>query len=534
MEALKAVVDKARHEWFSPEPSPESNWIMNSLEKQKDFFITTKKFLPFLDGHNFDYPGRAAQAVLVTLAVVATDWPPPEGVIKDISKMVRELPICERAARAPEMVIAYLLGWGRPDLNRSGARWESALAEARACLRAVMYVSTDSSLTWLHRYVIGFPEEDTSYWVSRVFHRFTAENPGLRCFCFLESAPPGTTVEDFPQLRGNAFRRAVTCLLEQHHLSLWVPHQLPLWLFAQRAVKGFIGKFRPVQFPTGMLYPRLRRGFMNQSRAPITLAKIARHYCNHCKSWTVNTTCQTPGCHQRKLDPQHSYVKASRFLIMEGEEGGFSPKSVWTCRGPKSKLSSEVNGPEEPLCKNIHIHSRCDRLICSEIHDRCPLHSCGAPHPTDKARRLSEVHFYNAHFAPEVEVDSEITEAASVKPETKRVTSVIDEAALAARKEFGNRHYWIQQIISCLEDDFKKWIGLVQTEGHVCWDRLWKALEGTPDRPATSARLRHDFENVGKLTLSKIFRLKFELAGRDWSLVERYRPVRGEENEKST
>jgi hypothetical protein len=183
---------------------------MNPLEQQEVFFITTKGFLPFLDGHNFDYPGRAAGAVLVTLAVLATSWPPPEEVIRDIFGLLRartptpteppndhlkttyagvptgvlEIAVSERGARAPEIVVAYLLGWRRPDLNRSGARWPSALPEARACLRAVMYISTDTSLNWLHRYVIGFPIEDTGYWVSQIVNRFTVGNPLLRCLCF--------------------------------------------------------------------------------------------------------------------------------------------------------------------------------------------------------------------------------------------------------------------------------------------------------------------------------------------------------------
>jgi hypothetical protein len=130
--------------------------------KNEDFFIATNQFIPFLDQHEFDYPGRDVRAVLVTLAVVATSWPPPDEVILDILKLLRartftpteqcddanvrtgvlEIPLSERAARAPEIVIAYLLGWGRPDLNRFGAPWQSALPEAQACLRAVMYVST--------------------------------------------------------------------------------------------------------------------------------------------------------------------------------------------------------------------------------------------------------------------------------------------------------------------------------------------------------------------------------------------------------
>jgi hypothetical protein len=201
MKVLKPVVDGARHEWFSSNAPGESDWPMKPLENE-DFFITTEKFLPFLDHHKFDYPGRTARAVLVTLAVVATEWPPPQEVIKDILLLVREMPVSERPRRAPEIVIAYLLGWGRPDLNGSGARWESALPEARACLRAVMYVSTDSCLSWLYRYVIGFPEEDTSYWVSQIYNRFTVENPILRCLCFLEIAPPGTKVRDIFRLGG--------------------------------------------------------------------------------------------------------------------------------------------------------------------------------------------------------------------------------------------------------------------------------------------------------------------------------------------
>lgn len=556
MIALKNKVDSARCTCFPSNAGDESNWLKNPLKQQESFFITTNQFPSFLDSNNFDYPGRTARAVLVTLAVLApaTSWPPPDEVIKDILKLLRattptpikppsddlrtayadvptgvlEIAISERAARVPEIVIAYLLGWGRPDLNKSGVRWQSALAEARACLRAVMYVSTDTCLNWLHRYVIGFPDEDTGYWTSQIFNRFTVGNPLLRCLCFVDIAPPGIRIEDIPHLVGNAFSRAETCFYKQHHLSLWVPHKLPLWLFAQRAVKGFIGKFKPGQFPTGMLCTLLRRQSRAQDNAAITLAKVARHYCNQCEEWTVTSSCPTEECNQRELDLQYSYLKASRFLILDGEEGGFTPRPVWTCQGPASELSIEVNKGEEKLCKNIYLRSRCDRKSCAQIHDQCPLHSCGTPHPLGAARRLSEVYFYNEDLPRMAQLPQFVPPVTDVMAP---LTSVIDQAAADALEKFADTPRWVEQIILLLAEDFERWIGLIQTAGDVNWHQLWNALKDAPGRPVTPSELQADFERDVKPALCKTFRYKFEIEGLDWSLVEKYRPLRSENKE---
>jgi hypothetical protein len=533
--AMKPAVDKARREkeWVSANHPVNQDFSVTTNEflpfhlVNEDFFVTTNEFLPFMDANNFVYPGRAARAVLLTLAVVAGSWPPSPEVIKEIMKLLREKirDPRERTGRAPEIVIAYLLGWPRPDLNGSAARWESALPEARACLRAVMYVSTDSCLTWLNRFVISFPTEDPGYWATRIFNLFTSAHPDLRCHCFLRVSPTGTTASDIEDLTGNAKRKAITCLLREHHLSLWNPLELPLWSFAERAVKGFIGEFTSRcagGFPKGMLYDLLWRSGQRPGR--VALVKVARRYCDSCKRWTVYRFCPSRGCDQRRLVPQHAHVSAQELLILQGEAGGFSPKRVWTCVGLASALAAEARGQTANRCGNIYIHECCDLRKCSEFHDCCPL--CGTQHPTGRQRKLSEVYFYEALVVREVSTNNNQALASAAPAENEFPAHVITEAAEDALEELAGRGQWIMALIFCLEEDFGRWIGLVQSVGEVAWDDLWDALKDAPDRPANPEDLRRVFVAKVWPTLSAIFKFKFGLAGLDWRRVENHRPQR--------
>lgn len=383
--ALKKAVDKARREtaWNSANP------LVN-----RDFFVVTNQFVPFLDANNFAYPGRAALAALVALAVVADSWPPPQEVIEEVLKLLRKkIPDPrERPSRAPEIVIAYLLGWPRLDLNRCGARWESGLTEARACLRAVMYESADSCLTGLNEFVIEFPTEDPGYWATRILNLFTSGH--RRCDCFLRAAPPGTAAEDVEDLRGDAMSKWKKCRLREHHLSLWKPAEMPLWHFAERAVKGFTGKFtanRVGGFPSGILFDQL----WNSGETPgrVKLVRVARRFCDSCERLTVFENCQNPGCDNQPLDPEHAYVATQEFLILLGERGGYGQRSVWTCGGPPTELAAKVKKKEAVTkCGNVYVRKGCDQRTCAETHDCCPL--CGTRHPTGRQRKLSTVYFF--------------------------------------------------------------------------------------------------------------------------------------------
>jgi hypothetical protein len=520
--SLKTAVEKARC---------EKEWVSANPLVNKDFFIVTNEFIPFLQENDyFGRQDRAECAVLVTLAVVADSWTPPAEVIEEIMKLLREnIPDPrEQPDRAPEIVIAYLLGWSRPDLKKSGASWESALPESRACLRAVVYVSTDSCLTWLNQFVIGFPTEDPGYWATRILNLFTTAHFELRCDCWRRAAPPGTTPIDVLRLRGNAKKKARTCLLQQHHLSLWNPLEMPLWHFADRAVKGSAaGKFGWIQFPTGMLFDRLWHS--NERPGRVALVKVARRYCDSCGRWTVYSFCPSIGCDRQSLDSKRARVAATRWLILEGERGGFSPKWVWTCARPASS-GAEDGGPSDDRCRNIYVQDRCDRRVCSKPHDCCPL--CGAQHPGELQRRLSKVYFCEGDAGGEVSIDDYLERLIAETPEGESPAHVISEAAENALEEFGGRDQWSSELIFCLDGDFERWIGLVQSAGNVDWKALWDALKDAPDRPANLEDLKRAFETSVKPKLSEIFRHEFGLANLDWSQVENYRPKRSQGEEE--
>lgn len=555
--ALKPAVDKARFlkEWGGSNP-PATSYYEGDPLANPYCFITTNQFLPFLDENNFDYPGRDERAVLVTLAVLADSWPPPPEVVAEIMELLRTRipdPV-ERPGRAPEIVVAYLLGWPRPDLNRAAARWKGGLPEARECLRAVMAVSTDSCLTWLNKFVIGFPAEDAGYWAGRTFNLFTAGNPRLRCHCFLRVAPPGTTAEEIKRLTGNAYKKGMTCYFGQHHLSLWNPAKLSLWLFAQRAVKGFTGEFKPGGFPTGILYDLLWR-FKEEPRK-LLLENVAHRYCDACEKWTVHQFCPSPWCHQRQLDPQYAPINTFPLLILEeevsleGEIRTFTPKLAWTCRAPASDLTrkaweakrkrtrnskahasalaAKANEAEKEQCLNVYVQvrERCKKRDCSEPHDRCPLLPCGAQHPTGKKRKLSTVYFYEGGRGGEVIINAHLARTLAEPDEAEPLTGVLDEAFAAAWEKFKGQGRWIEAVISRLEEDFERWLGLVQSAGEVDWDELWDALGDAPDRPATPEELEKDFALKVKPSLSAVFKLKFGRAGSDWQRLEEYRPQR--------
>jgi hypothetical protein len=278
-----------------------------------------------------------------------------------------------------------------------------------------------------------------------------------------------------------------------------------------------------------MLCTLLRRYYKAQDKAALAVARVARRYCNQCKSWTVRSSCPTESCNQRELDPQHAYLKAARLLILDGEEGGFTPMLVWTCGGPASELSTEVNGGGQPLCKSIYLKSRCDRESCTEPHDRCPLHCCRAPHPLSYPLQLSKVYFYNEDSGPMLQVPQVVPPTTQIQ--TSR-NSVIDKAAVAALEKLPDQPLWVELTISLLAEDFEGWIGLVQTAGQVDWDQLWNALEESPDRPADPAELQAAFEKSIKLTLCKTFKSNFEREGLDWSFVEEYGPSRSDGKEE--
>lgn len=490
---LKAAVDEARSKKHWDGPSP----LMTS-----ELFIMTSSFGPFLDENDcFDCPDRVECAVLVALAVLAETWPPPAEVLEEILTLVRTgIPdVREQSRCAPEIVIAYLLGWPCLESNRSESKWAPALTKARTCLSTQISLAVNTSLQWLNSILKEFPTEDPEYWAIQIQHLFTATRPELRCQCFLRGLPHEIANAG---IKDNARARTRACF-HRHHLCVWDPLEMPLWDFAVRAVNGFNGSFESLWggFTSGMFY-----NLLWHSELRVKLVNVAHRECPFCGKLTRYLSCAA--CDHQLPDPQHLRVIVKRRFILE--RPGLEPEKAWTCNAPGDQ--------EKERCGNIYIVRRCATPPCREPHDRCPV--CNEIHPTGLHRRTRRVYFLEYSFG-EVSIDEHV-ERSLVLVEDRSLQQTITNATAKALLDF-DQNQWTEKLILLLEDDFGRWLGLVQSDGFVNWRALWNELKGAPDLPSNPKELKRVFEKTIKPHLIEIFKFTFSLADIDWDSINKHR-----------
>lgn len=493
IDGLKAAVDEARS---------QKQWDGGGPLMTKELFIMTSSFGPFLDeNHWFGCPDRVECAVLVTLAVLAEEWPPPTRVLEEILTLVTAgIPdVGEQLRRAPEIVIAYLLGWPCLESNRSESKWPPALTKARTCLSTQISLAVNSGLKWLSSKLKEFIEEDSEYWTIQLLHSFTATHLEVRCECFLRGLPREIAIAD---LQGNARARAEACF-RRHHLCVWEPLEMPLWDFAVRAVNGFNGSFESLWggFTSGMFY-----NLLWDSELRVKLINVAHRACPFCSKLTRYLSCAE--CGRQLPDPQRLRVILKRRFILE--RAGLGPEKAWTCNGPGDQ--------EEEKCGNIYIAWRCATPPCREPHDRCPI--CNEIHPTGVHRKTRQVYFLD-HPVVVVPIDDYLQRSLGL-PEDRSLRQTITNATTKALLDLDQKQ-WTEKLILLLEGDFKRWMGLVQSGGFVNWRALWTALKEAPDLPSSHEELKRVFEETLKPHLVEIFKFTFCLADIDWDSFNNYR-----------
>ena len=274
--------------------------------------------------------------------------------------------------------------------------------------------SIGSCLNWLRRYVIGFPpDEQPLGWAERVLNRLIADRGG--CLCWTRAAqlqPEDVDPDafDFAALRGNAKRKAQTCLA-QHRLRAWDPRRplnpnrldrgsWTLWRFLQRASKGFLGNFRPAQFPTGMFWD-CWQGAAESERPELRLAlvKVARRHCPQCGTGTFGNNCPSPAgaCRGWPLTMDDNWTEPVRgwIILPDPAYGGWQAEKVWLCRDCRGVAGVTEGRPEAAVCGspvNIFVARHCrEGCLPDAAHDRCPL--CGREHPRGKGHTVSTVYF---------------------------------------------------------------------------------------------------------------------------------------------
>jgi hypothetical protein len=494
IDTLKAHVDEA---------IGNKQWDCKSVFDTPPAFVMTGKFVRFLDENNhFECVDRIECAVLVALAVIAEEWPPPKEVIKEILALLRaRIPnVRQQPRRAPEIVVAYVLGWPRPDLNRSGPRWIPALKEAEWLLRAQMKLATGSCLEWFVDNVARFVDADPTNWAQPIFNLFTAAHFELRCHCFLRGLAPGISFTEFTNPRGNTKARAKTCF-HRHHLSVWDPVEMPLWHFAARAVKGTNGTFKSRwgEIPSGMLYDALWH-----SDKRVVIVNVADRECPHCSKQSIYLSCEACGL-DLPTDPQPFRVAAKRWFILE--QGGVTPKASWTCQ----------------RCGNIYPALHCGGLVCGPTHDLCPV--CSTTHPVGSQRQTRQVYFLE-HSSVDVPIDDHLQQRLAVPAPGTSFQELLTNATTRALDDLGQK-LWVQKLLSLLEEKegFVRWIGLLQPDGEVDWPELWEELSDAPDLPATPELLREEYEREIKQQLIEIFKFTFGLADLDWTSINNHRPT---------
>ena len=498
VDILKAKVDEA---------ISNKQWDGDSVFDTPKSFVMTSKFVPFLKEHDyFACSDEVECAVLVALAVMAETWPPPKEVIEEILVLLAErVPnVSEQPRQAPEIVVAYLLGWPRPDLNMSGLRWAPALKVAQWLLRAQMIVAADACLEWLAAKVGRFPNQDPTYWTHHIFNSFTAAHFELRCHCFLRGLAPANAIAALVNPRGNTRARMKTCF-HRHHLTVWDPHEMPLWDFAARAVKGTSGTLagRWGELASGMLYDSLWH-----SEKRVVIVNVANRECPHCSKHTIYLSCTACGL-ELPADPQPLRVTTKRWFILE--QGGLTPKAAWTCHGLQS-------------CRNIYPALYCDASVCGKTHDLCPV--CLAPHPTGRRRKTRQVYFLE-HPPVDLPIANHLQQRLAAPITSSSLQQLITKATKSAFDDLVLER-WVVELLLLIEEEegFVRWLGLMQSDGDVDWQELWEELRDVPGLPSSPERLKEVFEEKIKPGLIEIFKFTFGLADIDWNSINNYRPTR--------
>jgi len=490
-------------------------------------------FEEFLDAVDFGYPDSEERAVAIALAIVADQdvWPPPDGFLTDVQALLRNsLPDDpQRALRAHEGVVAYTVGWRRSRVDWLSHGWDGILPRAKEVLKREVCKHVDECLTFLEHYVEGFPgSEDRGKWADKVLNVFLARRGRCQCWTrVLDVMPPHPANLDPDTLKGNAKKKAVTCLA-QHSIGSWDPAQqtprgVPwtLWMFVKRAVKGCLsGSLRAASFPTGMLFDRLLHEKEVDAEYGVGYGlrrvKAAQHYCERCDKWGVSSTCSCGA----DLSPQQARVRSVReHLIVEDERlGGYRPFQVWTCAN----------------CGNVYCAQKCiGGCSAGDDHDQCPLCHADHPMPDDKKKpRTSTVYFFQ--FGP-----SPHTVHLGMHPPAANQTAAPDhshlplsEAVLAARDEFSAGYkvglldwaYW------CVQDGDFACLGLFSASYPLDWVALHAALGTYCDCPATPEELHKAFDEQMKECLERILKETLEDHGFDWSaFLNHQRPTGREE-----
>jgi hypothetical protein len=243
-------------------------------------------------------------------------------------------------ARAPEFLVALLLGWRRDPGQEAVPPPPGLVSGARLVLWRFVYRRVASCLEHLAQTnrrggVPGFPTQDPREWANPVLDLFLAAGDGCQCW---RDGARGRTPD---RLRGNA-RRKADCCLRQHRLRAWSPGRRTssgavetLWYFAERAVKGFVGPFRHEGFPTGMLRAALRNHGLHLARA-----NVVRRQCPLC-GWTVRLACE-----HGRYEPARDRLVSRNWLIRlaaDGQpDGGFVREHFLGC--PEGHLYPEPLG----------------------------------------------------------------------------------------------------------------------------------------------------------------------------------------------
>jgi hypothetical protein len=495
-------------------------------------------------------------AVLKSLACVAQEsqWPPPPSSICD--KLLKcALPEDgQRHLRAPEIAIAHLAGWARETVDFASDSWDGILRGAAQELQQEMYVSVDAAFTWLTSRVIGFSKPHTGDWTARIFRSYTAERGRCRCWTKSKGAsvPAGMdvdtveieTLNDIPNLRANAFQKAITCLT-WHSIRGFDPTRLKpapkrspdvgeqpwtLWEHLQRAVKGFIGHFdqHGGGFTAGMLFHLLTQKYKLKS------VKMAEFFCPICERWTVkDTNCGFFG-HAMPGPPDLRARAVKGRLVLDGAGGGYVRRLVWTCSDEECKKRTFSGRKTYP---NIYPASVCLNQCADDgRHDECPC--CHAPHPQKNRRRLSTVYFYRDPVNPPSGTSqaaeprgADVTEPPETLLPFALFQGVANEVAQTLAGCVEGVVFWFRDC--CAHDDVRG-IGLIQSGGAADWLAIHTALRGFgyEDCPDTPADLQEKFEHEAKTQMIETLREHCQKVDIDWKMIEDYRDSGHSEKEE--
>jgi hypothetical protein len=312
-------------------------------------------------------------AVAAALAAVALagrhPWPPPPELVRALARALldpenrdpRE-PQAAHVERAPEFVVAFLLGWERcpgpsvcpvaglhagrfpNDLNATG--WTGLAEGARLLLRRrtlawvthcleVMWDRPESHYPWS---VPGFPYEEPYEWTDRVLATFLSHV--VRCDCAARVADNAA----------NARRKVRSCL-RRHNIDVWDPADETLWRFVEKGVKGFHGSLvsYPAGFPAGMLHHRLWQGAGDGPdfrRYVLLWVPVVERVCGVGNHRTVAWRCHE---HKSEFTPADHLKSGGYRLILDDQRGGFISDSFWACFACGNLFS----GPRGP-CPRCH------------------------------------------------------------------------------------------------------------------------------------------------------------------------------------